>query len=71
AIIYGNGSPVLTTTVKHNNHNVEVQIGGGGGPGGQLQSFGGNIAQVSIYNRALSAAEIQQNFNATKGRVGL
>jgi hypothetical protein len=26
------------------------------------------IAQVSIYNRALSAAEIQQNFNALKGR---
>ena len=31
----------------------------------------GNIAQVSIYNRALSAAEIQQNFNATRGRFGI
>ena len=30
--------------------------------------FPGNIAQVSIYNRALSAAEIQQNYNATKTR---
>ena len=28
----------------------------------------GNIAQVSIYNKALTAAEIQQNYNATKGR---
>jgi hypothetical protein len=28
----------------------------------------GNIAQVSIYNRALTAQEIQQNFNATKSR---
>ena len=28
----------------------------------------GSIAQVSIYNRALSAAEIQQNYNALKGR---
>jgi len=30
--------------------------------------FKGNIAQVSIYNRALTAAEITQNYNATKGR---
>jgi hypothetical protein len=33
--------------------------------------FSGNIAQVSIYNRALTAQEIQQNFNALKGRFGL
>jgi hypothetical protein len=31
----------------------------------------GNIAQVSIYNRALTASEIQQNFNATRGRFGI
>ena len=30
--------------------------------------FKGNIAQVSIYNRALTASEIQQNYNALKGR---
>jgi hypothetical protein len=34
-------------------------------------SFGGKIAQVSIYNRALSAAEVAQNFNALKSRFGL
>jgi uncharacterized delta-60 repeat protein len=28
----------------------------------------GDVAQVQIYNRALSAAEIQQNYNAFKGR---
>ena len=28
-------------------------------------------AQVSIYNRALTASEIQQNFNATRGRYGI
>jgi len=33
--------------------------------------FNGNIAQVQIYNRALSQAEVQQNFNAFKGRYGL
>ena len=31
----------------------------------------GNIAQVSIYNRALTAAEISQNFNATRSRYGI
>jgi hypothetical protein len=30
--------------------------------------FVGNISQVSIYNRALSATEIQQNYLATKSR---
>ena len=33
--------------------------------------FKGNIAQVSIYNRALSAAEVSQNYEALKGRYGL
>jgi len=31
----------------------------------------GNIAQASIYNRALTADEISQNFNATRGRYGV
>ena len=31
----------------------------------------GSIAHVSFYNRALSASEISQNYNATKGRFGL
>jgi hypothetical protein len=33
--------------------------------------YSGNIPQVSIYNRALTTAEIQQNYNAIKGRFGL
>ena len=36
-----------------------------------LSHTDGNIAQVSIYNRALSANEVRQNFEATKGRFGL
>ena len=31
----------------------------------------GNIYNVQIYNRALSASEVLQNYNATKGRFGL
>jgi hypothetical protein len=33
--------------------------------------FQGKIVSVKIYNRALSAAEIQQNFNALRGRFGI
>jgi prepilin-type N-terminal cleavage/methylation domain-containing protein len=33
--------------------------------------FNGYIANVRIYNRALSSTEITQNFNATKSRYGL
>ena len=33
--------------------------------------FVGNIAQTSLYNRALTDAEILQNYNATKSRFGL
>lgn len=33
--------------------------------------FSGNIANVSAYTRVLSASEIQQNFNALRGRFGL
>jgi len=29
------------------------------------------ISQVSIYNRALSASEVLQNYNTTKTRFGL
>jgi hypothetical protein len=35
------------------------------------QSFSGNIALVQLYNRALSASEVLQNYNALKSRFGL
>jgi hypothetical protein len=33
--------------------------------------FNGSISNISIYNRALSATEVLQNYNALKGRYGL
>lgn len=33
--------------------------------------FSGDIGPVSVYNRALSNNEIQQNFNAVRGRYGI
>jgi hypothetical protein len=44
---------------------------GSTGPSGATQTLLGNIAQVSIYNRALTATEVQQNFNATRSRFGI
>ena len=33
--------------------------------------FDTNISNIKIYNRALTAAEVQQNFNAIRGRFGI
>jgi len=38
---------------------------------GDIRYYDGNISNVQIYNKALSATEITQNFNATKERFGL
>ena len=35
------------------------------------EAIGGDLAVVKIYNRALSTSEVQQNYNALKGRFGL
>jgi hypothetical protein len=35
------------------------------------ECMGGNISTVSYYNRVLTATEIQQNFNAHRGRFGI
>jgi hypothetical protein len=42
-----------------------------GGRTNESQFLDGNIAQASIYNRALTITEIQQNFNALRGRFGI
>jgi surface protein len=38
---------------------------------GAIQTLDGNIPIVQVYNRALSAAEVAQNYNAQKSRFGL
>jgi hypothetical protein len=46
-------------------------IGGFATSGFTDQFFGGNIANVSFYRRALSSTEVLQNYNALKSRFGL
>ena len=43
----------------------------GGGNQGTSFPMSGNISEVLIYKRALSAAEVSQNFNALRGRYGV
>lgn len=43
----------------------------GVGLGYNNRYFSGNVAQVQIYNRALSSQEVLQNYNATKTRFGI
>lgn len=59
----------LATGERGSNSTGLVAIARGGDYNGIY--LNGNIAQTLIYNRALSATEIRQNYNATKTRFGL
>ena len=65
--LYINGSLQSTTNVT----NTQSSITEFGRYSGNAHYFNGRVSNTSIYNRALSAAEIQQNFNALRGRFGL
>jgi hypothetical protein len=69
--LYLNGvllTPLVTNAYTIlNNTSIKVIASGTS----NSQFFPGNIAQVSIYNRALTATEVQQNFNALRGRFGI
>jgi len=54
-------------TVWNTNANVTI----GALSSGIDWNFSGNIAQTLMYNRALTATEVLQNYNATRGRFGL
>lgn len=61
--------------VLNNNVGAGLQISGytvGTTESGQSEHlFEGSIAQTFVYNRAISAAEVLQNYDALKGRFGL
>jgi|688.fasta_scaffold47765_6 hypothetical protein len=69
AIVYLNGNPVLTTTIKYVNNTISVELGRNGSSPEQV--LNGNISQALIGNRVLTPTEVLANFNATKGRYGL
>ena len=68
---YYNGSAVTTTNFSNwTGSMLNVNIGRGFSLSGE-RWFIGKIPSVKIYNRALTAAEITQNFNAQRGRFGI
>lgn len=74
--IYLNGYLVQTTpfTSTFDIANTPINIGGSGVLLFGATYFGwanGKIYNTQIYNRALSAQEVLQNYDATKGRFGL
>jgi hypothetical protein len=68
--VYVNGSQLATTIPGSGNvsSNSDVRVGWAYDTS---RVFGGFIGTTQVYNRALSATEIAQNYNATKGRFGL
>ena len=67
---YVNGIFDVTLTYNFNSNlsstNVDI-----GNSSRNSYPFNGNISNVQIYNRGLSAAEVSQNFNALRGRYGI
>jgi hypothetical protein len=66
-IIYIDGNPAMSQTAQNpGGFWNQLTIGRYGNFGNSF--FNGNIPIVQIYNRALSASEVLQNYNATKDR---
>lgn len=69
-VLYINGVAVnsdsQTGTIATNANGMTVGSYNSGG-----YFYNGNIGVVRVYNRALSANEVMQNFNATRGRYGV
>jgi hypothetical protein len=69
---YMNGNQVYTGTASSSNvgygSNKNLGIGDWIPTG---RAFKGNVSNTQIYNRALSAAEVSQNFNALRGRFSV
>ena len=66
-IIYINGVSVLTDSGSVSTQTSQVTVGSADAK----QFLAGSVAISRIYNRALSAAEVSQNFDANKARFGL
>jgi len=72
--LYINGvqvnSDTLSGTIDTNAGGMSIGVYGGYN-GSRSYYYNGNLSVCKVYNRTLSAAEIQQNFQATRGRYGI
>jgi hypothetical protein len=71
-ILYADGITNTTSNTVTSTLLDSTTIAFGNWSGGTTnQLFTGNIPSIQIYNRALSASEVLQNYNAQKARFGL
>jgi hypothetical protein len=70
---YKNGTFIFNSNSTSQFRPVYTQqtILGAYSPPGDGRYFHGNISNVQVYNRPLTAIEVLQNYNALKGRFGL
>ena len=63
------GITSATNTVSHSSITLDaINVGRDSSSGRDLD---GRMSVAMIYNRALTAAEVAQNYNALKGRFGI
>ena len=70
----GNSSPDITQATSSTTMTGIIRIGSvGAGTGSDAAGYyyNGNISQVLIYNRSLSVAEINKNFETSRSRYGV
>jgi hypothetical protein len=72
-VLYINGTSSATNTFNYDlfNSTSNSIIGGYTYGNGLDYLMKGNISNIQFYNRALTASEVLQNYNATKARFGL
>jgi len=68
---YFNGVDVGALNIGANGMQISGYTVGATAGGASSHLFEGSIAQTFVYNRAISASEVLQNYNALKGRFGL
>ena len=69
--VYSNGEFSNSVNLTLNTSNSPLRIGKGTWGNSTVNNYSGMISSVHMYNRALTAAEIKQNYNATKGRFSV
>lgn len=68
---YHNGAPAGTASYTFNPSSIGATIGAWINSGAPQYFAAGKIYSTKFYNRALSAVEVAQNFNALRGRYGI
>ena len=70
-VVYLNGSQDNSGTQTYNIPSVETNARIGSWNHSTGREYNGKIANMLIYDRVLTSTEVQQNFDALKGRYGL